>query len=117
VRLPAGESWVAHHRDELGQMLRPLRDDHAELGQVTTQRVDRLRALTDKQIASAEYDRRSLRLFAFDGYESHRRSLRGFRNCFGVGRIVLLPLDERLHIGRRNQFDRVAELADLAPPQ
>src|SRR3954469_15133198 len=33
-----------------------------------------------------------------------------------AGHVILLPLDERLHVRRRDEADRVAELSDLTPP-
>src|SRR5271166_3002714 len=44
------------------------------------------------------------------------RPLRRFTDGFGIGRVVLLPLDERLDVGRRDQSHTMAQLADLARP-
>src|SRR3954470_18038191 len=33
-----------------------------------------------------------------------------------MGHVVLLALDERLHVRRRDETDRMAELGDLTPP-
>lgn len=79
--------------------MRSLGDNQAELSQMTTQSINRLRALANKQITRPEYDRRRLRLFALDRYEPHSRTLRRFADRLGVGGIVFLPLNERLYIG------------------
>ena len=104
-----------HKGDELRQILRSLGDHQAELGQMTTQGVQRLSALTNKQITRPEYDRSRLRHFAFDRYEPHGRPLRRFADRLGVGRIVFLPLNEWFYIGRGDQLDGVSELGEFAP--
>jgi hypothetical protein len=54
---------------------RSLRNHYPKLGQMTAQRVDDLRALAHQEIASPKDDCRSLRCFALDLHESHRRPL------------------------------------------
>jgi len=39
-----------------------------------------------------------------------------FADCLGVGGIVLLPLDVRLHIGRRHQPHSMAQCLELTRP-
>ena len=53
---------------------------------------------------------------ALHRHEAHGRALRRLADRFGIRRIVLLPLDERLHVSRRDQPHLVPELADLAGP-
>jgi hypothetical protein len=67
-----------------------------------TQRVDDLGALTNEEIARPEYYSCRLLRLALHGHEPHGRSLGGFADCLGIGHIVLLAFDERLHIGRWN---------------
>jgi len=69
-----------------------------------------------QKFADAEDHRRPLRLFALHGHEAHRRPLRRFTDRLGIGRIVLLPLDEGLDVGRRDEPHVMAQLADLAAP-
>ncbi len=104
---------VLHYRYEPGDMLWSLGDNHAELGQMATQCIDCLRPLADKQITRTKYDCRSLRLFALEGDKPHGRALRSFGDRFSIGHVILLPPHERFHISGCDQFDRVAELADL----
>src|SRR5512133_2307694 len=44
------------------------------------------------------------------------RALGGLADRLRIGHVVLLALDERLHVRRRDQLHRVAELGDLTPP-
>src|SRR5262249_50001220 len=46
----------------------------------------------------------------------HARPLRRLTNGFGISRVVLLPLDERLDVARRDQPRAMAQLADLTGP-
>jgi hypothetical protein len=93
-----------------------LRSDHAVLGEVPAQRVDDLGALADEQIARPEDHSRCLLSLALDGHEAHGRALGDSANRLSVGRIVLLPLDERLDVGRRDQPHFVTEFADHPCP-
>ena len=93
-----------------------LRRDQAVLGKMAADRVDELSTLADQHIASPEDHRGGLLGFALHANEAHGRTLRGLANRLGIGRVVLLALNEGLHVGRRDQLDRVAELADLAAP-
>jgi len=47
---------------------------------------------------------------------AHRRSLRRLTDCLRIRRIILLPFDEWLHIGWRNQAHRVTKFSDLTCP-
>lgn len=46
----------------------------------------------------------------------HGRAQRGFDNSLSIRRIILLTLDERLHIDRRDQAHIVSQLLELATP-
>src|SRR3954467_14541411 len=97
-------------------MDRSFGSDHPELGQVTAERVDGLRALADQKIPRAEHDGGGLLVRTLEGNKAHRGPLSGLADRFGIGHVVLLPLDERLHVRRRDQLHRVAKLGDLTPP-
>src|SRR5215210_3810820 len=107
---------VLEGRDELGGMDRPFSSDHAKLGQVTTERIDGLGALANQQVPRAEHDGCGLLVRALEGYKAHGGALSGLADRLGIGHVVLLSLDERLHVRRRDQLHRVAELGDLAAP-
>ena len=97
-------------------MRRALGRDQAILGQMTADGVDDLRALAHQQIAGPEHDGRCLLGLALDGDEPHGRALGRLADCFGIRSIVLLPLDERLHVSRRDQPHLMPQLGDLACP-
>ena len=80
------------------------------------QGVDGLRSLADEQIAGAEHHGGRLLRLALHGHEAHGRPLGGLADRLGIRHVVLLALDERLHVGRRDQPHLVAELADRAAP-
>jgi hypothetical protein len=86
-----------------------LPDQEAELGQVTAQRVDQLDALADQEIAGAEDHGGALSLGALGGDEPHRGPLGRLADRLRVGHVVLLPLHERLDVGRRDQPHLMAE--------
>src|SRR3954452_16323328 len=77
---------------ELGGMGRPFSSDHPELGQVTAQRVDGLRALANQQVPRAEHDGGGLLVRSLDGHKAHGRALGGLTDRFGISRVVLLSL-------------------------
>src|SRR3954471_7367390 len=97
-------------------MRRALACNQAILGQMTADGVDDLRALAHQQIAGPEHDGRCLLGLTLDGDETHGRALGRFADRFGICGIVLLPLDERLHVSRRNQPHLVPQLGDLTCP-
>ena len=76
--------------------------------------IDDLGPLPDKKITSAKHNGGSLLLLALHRHETHGRSLCGLADRFRIGRIVLLPFDERLHVVRRDEPDLVSQLGDLA---
>ena len=79
-------------------------------------RVEDHRALAHQQIAGPVQDQDALLLFALDRHEAHVRPRHRFADRFGISRIVLLPFDVWLDIGRRDQPYLVAEGRDLAGP-
>src|SRR5215471_1092562 len=93
-----------------------LRKDIAVFHQVPAQSVDALGALTHQEIAGAEHDAVRLLLFGLDRNEAHAWPLRRFTDGLCIGRIVLLPLDERLDVDRRDQAHMMAQLSDLTRP-
>ena len=71
---------------------------------------DALGALPHQEIAGSEHDAVRLLLFALDRNKAHARPLGGFTDRLCIGSIVLLPLDERLDVGRRDQAHMMAQL-------
>src|SRR5262249_9861442 len=93
-----------------------LRKNVAVFHQVPAKGVDALGALPHQEIAGAEHDAVRLLLFGFDRNEAHARPLGRFTDGLCIGRIVLLPLDERLDVGRRDQAHIMTQLSDLTRP-
>src|SRR5215469_1103687 len=93
-----------------------LRKDIAVFHQVPAKSVDALGALTHQEIAGSEHDAVRLLLFGLDRNKAHARPLGGFTDGLCIGGIVLLPLDERLDVGRRDQAHMMAQLSDLTRP-
>src|SRR5271165_2270679 len=58
----------------------------------------------------------ALLLWAFYFDEPHRRPRHRFANRLSVRRIVLLPLNVRLHVARRHQPHLMPQFAEFAPP-
>src|SRR5215471_10562910 len=83
---------------------------------MATQGVDRLRPLPHQKIPSSEYNGIGLGCFALHQHKAHRRSLRRLTDRLGITSIILLSLNKRLHVSRRDQADRMAKLADLTRP-
>lgn len=68
-----------------------------------------------QQVPGPERHCSSLLRLGLRGDKAHGRSQRRFRNRLGIGRIVLLPLHERLHIPRRDQPDLMTQRSDHTP--
>ena len=79
-------------------------------------RVDGLRTLPDQQVAGTEHQGRSLLLLALHRNKAHVRTLRCLADRLGIGNIILLPLHERLHIGRGDQPNIMANPHQFARP-
>jgi hypothetical protein len=93
-----------------------LSHDQSELGQVTAQGVDELRALADKGLVRPKGDGTSLVLGALDGHVMQVRAQRRLGDRRRIRRIVLLPFDERLHVDRGDQPNFMPEsLREPAP--
>src|ERR1700722_19375418 len=93
-----------------------LRKDVAVFQQVPAESVDALGALTHQEITGSKHDAVRLLLFGLDRNEAHARPLGRFTDGLCIGGIVLLPLDERLDVGRRDQAHMMAQLSDLTRP-
>src|SRR3954469_20675971 len=87
-----------------------------EPAQMPAQRIDDLGPLPHQEIAGPEHESCGLGLLAFGSHKAHGRALGGLADRLGIRGIVLLPLDERLDVRRRDQPDRMPEHANLARP-
>jgi hypothetical protein len=97
-------------------MGRSLGHHDPELGQMTSQSIDDLGPLPHQEIPRPEHESGGLGLLAFGRHEAHGRALGRFTDRLRIGGIVLLALDEGLHVSRWDQPHGMTELADLARP-
>lgn len=93
-----------------------LRCDDAMLGQMCAKGIDKLRSLTDEEVSRPEKHGAGLLGFRLWNDEPHRRPGRCFNDRFCIGRIILLPFDKGLNVGRRDQANIMAKFADLTRP-
>jgi hypothetical protein len=80
------------------------------------QGVDQLGSLANQKIPRTKDDCRRLRFGALALHKPHRGSLRRFADRLCISHVVLLPLDERLHVSRRDKARVVPKLSNLASP-
>ncbi len=78
--------------------------------------VHQLRALVDQPLSSAKQDGTALLFRRLRLDETHFWPLCSDHYGFGIHRVVLLPLDERLHVMRSDQLHVVSAPAHLARP-
>jgi hypothetical protein len=57
-----------------------------------------------------------LSLLALRRHKAHGRALGCLADRLRIGHIILLPLNERLHVSRRDQSDLMTKPSDLARP-
>src|SRR3954449_1233653 len=88
----------------------------AVLSQVTAQGVDTLRPLPYQQVAGPEHNSVRLLCLVLHRHKAHPRPLRRFANRLSIRHIILLPLDEGLHVSGWDPPHRVAQLAKLPRP-
>lgn len=98
------------------QACNSLRCNDAMLGQMCSKGIDKLRALTDEEVSRREEHGAGLLGFSLWNDEPHRRPGRCFNDRFCIGRIILMPFDKGLNVGRRNQANMAAKFADLTRP-
>jgi hypothetical protein len=95
--------------------LRPRRDN-AELGKVSSDRINHRGLLADEQMASAVKHLATLLLRCLCWHEPHVGSGDRLANSLSVGHVVLLPLDVGFYIGWRHQPHGMAECLKFARP-
>ena len=76
-----------------------------EFGEMRSDRVCNRCQLPDEQMPCPMQRQACLLLRRFDRHKTHVGPLHGLANRLGVGRVVLLAFDVRLHIGRRHKFN------------
>jgi len=94
----------------------PNRRDDPEFRKMRPDRVDGGSLLADQKMAGAMKHQASLLLDRLDRHEPHVRPRHRFANRLCVGRVILLSLDIRFHVGRRYQAHGVPNRLKLARP-
>src|SRR3954447_6222378 len=95
---------------------RPLRGHDAVLRQMTAEGIYQLRALPDQKIPRPEQHGARLLFLGLNRDKAHRRSTCRLSDRFGVGRIVLLTLDERFDVSGWDQSNLMPEVTDGPHP-
>ena len=72
--------------------------------------------LTDQKIAYFKYHGRALLRFALNNNKALCWSQSCLANCLRIGSIILLPLDKRFYINRRNEPYLMTKLLNLTAP-
>src|SRR5262249_32987919 len=105
---------ISNHTQQFLDTPAPDRRGDAKFGKVSAKRVDDRGLLADQQMTRAMKHQATLLLGRLSWHEPHVGSGDGLANCLSVRHIILLPLDVRLHIGRRHEAYAMAERLQLA---
>jgi hypothetical protein len=107
---------IGNNMQQFGDPFAPDRRDNAELGEVSSDRVNHRGLLADEQVACAVKHQAALLLRSFYWYKPHVGSGNCLANSLCVSCIVLLTLDVGLYIGWRHQPHGMAECLQFARP-
>src|SRR5258706_1784118 len=108
--------WIGHDIEQLLDPVAPDRCNDSELGKMGPDRIDHRGLLTDEQVARAVQHQATLLLGSLGWHEPHVGPGDCLANGLCVSRVILLPLDVGLHIGRRHQPHGVTQCLQLARP-
>ena len=97
--------WIGDDIEQFLDAMTPDRRDDPELSKMSADRIDHGSLLTNKQVARAVEHQAALLLGGLGRYEPHVGSGNCLANGLRVSRVILLPLDVGLHIGRWHQSD------------
>src|SRR6266404_2783134 len=93
-------TWVGDDPEQFLDTIAPDRSDDPVLGKMGADRIDHRGLLADEQMARPMEHQAALLLRRLGLDEPHVCSGDRLADSLGVGSIVLLPLDVRLHVGR-----------------
>src|SRR6478752_1358731 len=108
--------WIGQDIEQFLDTVAPDRCNDPELGKMGPDCIDLRGLLTDKQMARAVQHQATLLLWSLGWHEPHVGLGDRLANGLRVSRVILLPLDVRLHIGRRYQPHLVTQRLQLARP-
>ena len=92
------------------------RRDNAELGEVSSDRINHGGLLADQQMPRAVKHQATLLLRRLGWHEPHIGAANGFANSLCVSHVVLRPFDVGLHVSRRHQSHGMTEGLKFARP-
>src|SRR5258708_28438459 len=101
---------------QCGDSSTPDRCDNAELGKVSSDRINYRGLLADEQMAGAVKHQAALLLRCLCWHEAHVGSGDRFANRLSVSHVVLLPFDVGLYIGWWHQSHGMAKRLNFARP-
>ena len=119
ARTTSGQPFVVRIGSDFEQLIDTLasdRRDDPERGKMSTDRIDHGGLLADKEMARAMQHQATLLLGGLGLDKPHVGPGDCFADRLGIGGIVLMAFDIRLHIGRRHQARGMAERLELARP-
>src|SRR6202162_2817208 len=108
--------WIGYDIEQFLDTVTPDRCNNPELGKMGPDRIDHRGLLTDEQMARPVQHQAALLLGGLGRYKPHVGPGDCLANGLCVSRIVLLPLDVGLHIGRRHQPHGVTQCLELPRP-
>src|SRR5271169_6136560 len=114
-----GQPLVICVRDDAKQLLDTVaadRCDDAKLREVSPDGIDHRRLLPDEQMACAMEYQATLLPRCLDRDEAHVHPGDCLANGLRISRIVFVPFDIGLHVGRWHQTHGMAKHLELAPP-
>ena len=113
------QSLVTSISDDIEQFFNTIaadRGDNSEFGKMSAYRIDHRDLLTHAQMTRSMKHHAALLLGSLGRHEPHIGSGDCLANGLCVSRIILLPLDVGLHVGRWYQPHIMAERLELARP-
>ena len=105
---------VGNNVEQLGYSFAPDRRDDTKFGKVSPDRIDHRGLLANKQMPCAVKHQAALLLRGLGGHKPHVGSGDSLTDGLGISGVILLPLDVRLHVGRRHQSYSVPQCLELA---
>ena len=90
-----------------------LSERQAQTFQIAAQCLNQLRALPYEKITRPMQSQDALLMDILDCDEAHRRSAGRFTDCLSIRAVSLVPLDEWLHVLRRDHPHLMSVFGDL----
>src|SRR5204863_6898010 len=108
--------WIGDDSEQFLDTAAPDRGNDPELGKMGPDRIDHRSLLTDEQMARAVEHQAALLLGSLGWHEPHVGPGHCLADRLCVSRVILLPFDIGLHVGRRHQPHGVTKCLELARP-